>query len=132
MMDQYTKRVLCLGLFVLASSFLEMGSHFVQAAEGCAPATLGSNTGDQGLGRVFVPDPQVGARNENLLPSSGDLDSFATQVTLLHLNQNGVLSGSYVDVTDDQYCMGKYGAFDSKNQFIYPYGDPRFQEVMTY
>jgi hypothetical protein len=132
MMELWSRLFLYSGLIAAMSGLLNFQSTFSQAAEGCAPSVLEFDAGDQGQGRAFLPDPIVSSRNENLLPTSRDLDQFATSVTLLRLNSKGVLSGTYVDVTNDLQCKGKYGAFDLKNQFIFPYRDPRFQEVMTY
>ena len=88
-------------------------------------------TGTVGTGLTFDLDPMVSSKNQTLAPTSVNLGSYAASTPLEHLTGRGLLSGAYVDVVNGT-CGGQHGAFDSSNQFNFPYGDPRFPEVMGY
>ncbi len=105
----------------------------------CAPRTLVQKTGSVGKALTFLVDPIVASGNVGLLPTQSGLGNFISQVDLKNLNGTGVLAGKYLDVRSNYFdsfsqlaCDEWYGAFDVKNNFNFSYGDPRFQEGMTY
>src|SRR5205823_2556034 len=91
-----------------------------------------SNLPSSGSSRVFYPDPIVDSGNATLSPTSRKLDDYALPMILDHLDGRGVLAGTYVDVRNGVGCGGRFGAYDAKNNFVYPHSDSRFQEAMAY
>ncbi len=89
-------------------------------------------TGTSGLTRIFLLDPIVSSGDPELQPQSTNIDRYLYPIELTSLTGHGVLKGKYVDVSDGLFCDGRFGAYDIKQNFVYPYGDPRFQEVMAY
>ena len=98
----------------------------------CAPLGLARITRNSGTAKVFMPDPIAGSGNASLMPTGKELDQFATSVTLSNLSGLGVLDGSYVSILNRVDCADNFGAYNQKNQFIYPHSDFRFQEAMSY
>jgi hypothetical protein len=102
------------------------------AANNCAPTNLTTSSLSTGDARVFTPDPLVASGLLTLAPNASGLDKFAQSVGLQNLDGSGVLRGKYVDVRDGDVCGSGHGAFDAKNEFVYPHSDARFQEAMSY
>ena len=99
----------------------------------CAPTSLSAGVvAASGKASVFHLDPMISSGNFKLSPQSQNLDQYTVPVILPRLGGRGVLEGTYVDVRDNMYCNGMYGAYDLKNQFTYSHSDPRFQEAMSY
>lgn len=80
-----------------------------------------------GKGRVFIPNPVVALKNQNLLPES-DIpeDGYAT-VILKGLDGSGFLRGEYVDTCDTPNRV-----YELSHLFYYKHGESRFCEVMAY
>lgn len=121
----------------LASGLLALASGCAKdttpaAPNYCPASTLTPTQLSSGAARVFTPDPLVASGNPTLAPTDPNLDSYARSVALQNLDGSGVLRGKYVDVHDGDVCGGGYGAFDARNQFVYPHSDARFQEAMAY
>lgn len=129
-----SSRVLIPGLAVLLTVMPGCAQNTsTGTALNCAPTTgLSPTSQSSGAARVFTPDPSVAAGNPLLSPNASNLDSYAQSVTLQNLDGSGVLTGKYVDVHDGDVCGNGYGAYDVRNQFVYPHSDPRFQEAMAY
>jgi hypothetical protein len=125
--------------FVTAGCFKDESKNFQITNNFCAPRSLSSNAKTVGQALSFLVDPIVSSGNANLSPTSKNLGSYVRSVGLENLTGKGVLEGKYVDVRSGYFdpaagysCNEWYGAFDSANNFSFPFGDPRFQEGMSY
>ncbi len=98
----------------------------------CAPTSLLRLAGSTGVAKAFITDPISSSGDANLLPTTGELDQYASEVSISHLSGLGVLDGQYVSIRNRVQCSDHFGAFDLKNQFVYPHSDFRFQEAMSY
>jgi hypothetical protein len=84
-----------------------------------------------GSGRVFLPNPVVTLRNQDLT-DRGDADYAALQpayrtVTLTDLDGSGYLHGRYAKIS-----LTRGEAYSRKNTFSYGRKDDRFEQVMAY
>ena len=98
----------------------------------CSPRVLQKITGDSGVGNIFLIDPITSSGNPSLVPSLETLDQYTIQVPFSRLSGLGVLDGQYVSIRNRVQCNDHFGAFSLKNEFLYPHGDFRFQEAMSY
>jgi hypothetical protein len=98
----------------------------------CVGALAPRSSMSTGNSWIFDPDPMVASNNPILSPASVKLDSYRSPASLDRLTGRGVLEGQFVDVRNGLLCREGYLAQDSKNQFLYPHSDPRFQEAMSY
>ena len=99
---------------------------------GCAPTSLKASGGSEGEANVFWVDPVFASGNLYLSPQSNHLNEFVSSVKLEHLSGEGILKGTYVEVRNGLQCDGFFGAYAADQKFIYPHGDFRFQESMSY
>jgi hypothetical protein len=84
-----------------------------------------------GSGRVFLPNPVVTLRNQDLTDRN-DADYSALQpayrtVTLTDLDGSGYLHGRYAKIS-----LNRDEAYSGKNTFNYGRKDDRFEQVMAY
>ena len=117
---------------VLAAVAVGCAKKKTDAPGDCLKDALLQGVGASGNAKSFLPDPIASSGNAHLSASSLHLDDFSRPVTLSHLGGRGVLEGDYAYVVNGNACDGGFGAFDAKNNFIYPHADFRFQEGMTY
>jgi hypothetical protein len=122
-----------LGSFVLAGCG-DRPQHKMYPARAatCAPAKVSANQKADGLAQVFFFDPILSGAPTQVTPDEPSLERFARTVPLRHLLGTSLLSGKYVDVVNGLDCQGDFGAYSKENRFVYPHGDPRFQEAMAY
>ncbi len=80
-----------------------------------------------GKGRVFIPNPVVALRDQNLTPESDIPEDSYTTVVLKGLDGSGFLRGEYVDTGDTPNRT-----YEPSHLFYYKRGDSRFCEVMVY
>ncbi|MBC7690839.1 MAG: M36 family metallopeptidase [Methylotenera sp.] len=129
------KKVFCwISLCCLLSACGSKDSSATKASSSisCAESLAQTGAGSTGSGYIFNIDPMVSSGNQSLAPNSTQLDSYRSRVNLERLGGRGVLEGSYVEVRNGLSCSEGFGASDSRNQFLYPHNDQRFQEVMGY
>ncbi len=80
-----------------------------------------------GKGRVFIPNPVVALKNQNIGPESEIPEDGYTAVVLKGLDGSGFLRGEFVDTVN---TPGR--AYEPSHLFYYKRGDSKFCEVMVY
>ncbi len=80
-----------------------------------------------GKGRVFIPNPVVALRDQNLTHESDIPEDAYTTVVLKGLDGSGFLRGEYADTGDTPNRV-----YEPSHLFYYKRGDNRLCEVMVY